>query len=119
MPHPKPTKRPRLSRRALERLTAQLAALHGWRHLHLLVADRLEGGYPYGFASEVLVRGDRAVLVFFAIQGQGPTTAQQLWISDLSAVRSIEPLVVGPEQADALARSLTSRERPTPGAVER
>ena len=100
-----------LSRREVERLTAQVAPLHGWRQHHLLVADRLRAGYPFGFATDVLVRGDRAVFVFYTSVRLPPTNAQQAWISDLARVRVVEPIVAGPEHARELVRMLESAPR--------
>ena len=98
-----------LTQREREALTAQLASLYGWHHHHLLVADRLQDGYPFGFATEVLARGDRAVLVFYT-SGSDPTIAQQRWINDLRDVRIVESVVIGPSNARELVRALEHRE---------
>jgi hypothetical protein len=104
MPQPEPRKP--LSRSELERLTAQLASLHGWHHHHLLLADRLLDGYPFGFPTDVLVRGERAVFVFYTSRTRPPTDAQQRWIVELREVRAIEPLMIGPGEVPALVQAL-------------
>jgi hypothetical protein len=109
------TRRPRLSRGDLGRLIAQYARLFGWRHHHVLVAGRLEAGYPHGFPSEVLVRADRLMFVTPVHRNRQLLDEQRAWLEALGDVSRVEVLVVDPDDLDELTSRLqqaAGQERP-------
>lgn len=101
----------RITRQDVLRQISEIAELCDWRHHRSRVDGLTRAGYADGFPTDVLVRGNRLILVTVG-HGLGRLTpAQSSWVRDLESVTAVSVFAVDESNTAQLIDALRAEDR--------